>query len=125
MFIPFNIIMLPPMRAKQVSFFDMDNVPGLIILYIVMGLPMNIFLYSGYVNSIPDSNSHEAATIDSMQRIPSRCFRQATNIPTLKPMKCTVAILTFSHGVGMTLLCPWSSSVTRSNQTLQLAQTWC
>ena len=89
MFIPFNIIMLP--LVKQVSFFHMDNVPGLIILYIVMGLPMNIFLYSGYIKSIPTALD-EAATIDG-----ANTFQMFYKVifPTLKPMNATVAILTF------------------------------
>lgn len=89
MFIPFNIIMLP--LVKQVSFFYLDNIWGLMVLYIVMGLPMNTFLYSGYIKSIPTALD-EAATIDG-----ANVFQTFYGIifPTLKPMNATVAILTF------------------------------
>lgn len=89
MFIPFNIIMLP--LVKQVSFFHMDNVWGLMVLYIVMGLPMNTFLYSGYIKTVPEALD-EAATIDG-----ANTFQTFYGIifPALKPMNATVAILTF------------------------------
>lgn len=89
MFIPFNIIMLP--LVKQVSFFYLDNIFGLMILYIVMGLPMNTFLYSGYIKTIPVALD-EAATIDG-----ANTFQTFFKIifPALKPMNATVAILTF------------------------------
>lgn len=89
MFIPFNIIMLP--LVKQVSFFYLDNIWGLMVLYIVMGLPMNTFLYSGYIKSIPTALD-EAATIDG-----ANVFQTFYGIifPALKPMNATVAILTF------------------------------
>lgn len=47
MFIPFNVIMLP--LVKEISAFHMDNIIGITFLYIVFGLPQNIFLYSGFV----------------------------------------------------------------------------
>lgn len=89
MFIPFNIIMLP--LVKQVSFFHLDNIWGLMVLYIVMGLPMNTFLYSGYIKTIPIALD-EAATIDG-----ANTFQTFYGIifPALKPMNATVAILTF------------------------------
>lgn len=89
MFIPFNIIMLP--LVKQVSFFCMDNIWGLMVLYIVMGLPMNTFLYSGYIKTIPVALD-EAATIDGAN--PLQTF-YGIIFPALKPMNATVAILTF------------------------------
>lgn len=114
MFIPFNIIMLP--LVKQVSFFHMDNVPGLIILYIVMGLPMNIFLYSGYVKSIPTALD-EAATIDG-----ANTFQMFYKVifPTLKPMNATVAILTFLW-CWNDFTMPLVIISDQKNQTLQLA----
>ena len=115
MFIPFNIIMLP--LVKQVSFFHMDNVPGLIILYIVMGLPMNIFLYSGYVKSIPTALD-EAATIDG-----ANTFQMFYKVifPTLKPMNATVAILTFLW-CWNDFTMPLVIISDQKNQTLQLTQ---
>lgn len=115
MFIPFNIIMLP--LVKQVSFFHMDNVPGLIVLYIVMGLPMNIFLYSGYIKSIPTALD-EAATIDG-----ANTFQMSYKVifPVLKPMNATVAILTFLW-CWNDFTMPLVIISDQKNQTLQLAQ---
>ncbi|HYK74205.1 MAG TPA: carbohydrate ABC transporter permease, partial [Pseudoneobacillus sp.] len=61
MFVPFPIIMLP--IVKQTSTWGMDNVYGLILLYIVYGLAFNIFVYVGYIKSIP-KELEEAAIVD-------------------------------------------------------------
>lgn len=89
MFVPFQIIMLP--LVKQVSSFHLDNIPGIIVLYIVYGLPFNIFLYVGYLKSLPKS-LEEAATLDgaSIWQIFFRII-----FPLLKPMNATIGILAF------------------------------
>ncbi|AQR97431.1 MAG: carbohydrate transporter rane protein 2, family [Clostridiaceae bacterium] len=88
MFVPFPIIMLP--LVKQVNMLSMDNIIGIICLYVVFGLPFNIFLYSGYIKSIPVS-LEEAATIDG-----ASTFQVFWRIifPLLKPINATVAITT-------------------------------
>ncbi|MBC2457822.1 carbohydrate ABC transporter permease [Clostridium beijerinckii] len=88
MFVPFPIIMLP--LVKQVNMLNMDNIIGIICLYVVFGLPFNIFLYSGYIKSIPVS-LEEAATIDG-----ASTFQVFWRIifPLLKPINATVAITT-------------------------------
>lgn len=88
MFVPFPIIMLP--IVKQVSSLNMDNIFGIICLYVVFGLPFNIFLYSGYIKSIPIS-LEEAAMIDG-----ASTFQVFWRIifPLLKPINATVAITT-------------------------------
>ena len=43
--------MLP--LIKQVSFFNLDNKAGMIILYVVFGISMNTLLYVGYLKNIP------------------------------------------------------------------------
>jgi len=89
MFVPFQIIMLP--LVKQVSSFQLDNIPGIIVLYIVYGLPFNIFLYVGYLKSLPKS-LEEAATIDgaSIWQIFFKII-----FPLLKPINATIGILAF------------------------------
>ena len=89
MFIPFNVLMLP--LVKQANTFHIDNVLGITFLYIVFGLPMNTFLYTGYIKSIPKALD-EAATIDGA--MPWQTFRMII-FPMLKPMSATVAILSF------------------------------
>lgn len=115
MFIPFNIIMLP--LVKQVSFFHMDNIWGLMLLYVVLGLPMNMFLYVGYIRSIPTALD-EAATIDG-----ANVWQTFIKIifPTLKPMNATVAILTFMW-CWNDFTMPLIVISDQKNYTLQLAQ---
>lgn len=88
MFVPFPIIMLP--LVKQAHAFNMDNIVGIIFLYVVFGLPFNIFLYSGYIKSIPIS-LEEAAIIDGASTF--QVFKTII-FPLLKPINATVAITT-------------------------------
>ncbi|GGG03548.1 carbohydrate ABC transporter permease [Paenibacillus aceti] len=87
MFIPFQIIMLPV--VKLTTDLNMNNVPGLIILYIVYGLAFNIFVYVGYIRSIP-LELEEAATVDGASTYGT--FWRII-FPLLAPINATVAIL--------------------------------
>jgi len=88
MFIPFPIIMLP--IVKQTAAWGMDNLVGLIILYIVYNLSFNIFIYVGYIRSIP-KELEEAATVDGATTW--GVFWRVI-FPLLSPMNATVAIIT-------------------------------
>ncbi|HEV7899788.1 MAG TPA: carbohydrate ABC transporter permease [Planosporangium sp.] len=88
LFVPFPIIMLPV--VKQTSLLHMDNQLGLIFLYVVYGLAFNIFIYVGYLNSIP-RELEEAALTDGAS-IWSTFWRII--FPLLAPMNATVGILT-------------------------------
>jgi raffinose/stachyose/melibiose transport system permease protein len=88
MFVPFPIIMLP--IVKQTTDFGMNNPVGLIFLYIVYGLAFNIFVYVGYVKSIPVA-LEEAAIVDGAT-IWGTFWRII--FPLLGPINATVAILT-------------------------------
>lgn len=88
MFVPFPIIMLP--IVKQTSSWGMDNLFGLIFLYIVYGLAFNVFLYVGYIRSIP-KELEEAAIIDGASTW--GVFWKVI-FPLLSPMNATVGILT-------------------------------
>jgi raffinose/stachyose/melibiose transport system permease protein len=87
MFIPFQIIMLPV--VKVTTDLNMNNIPGLIILYIVYGLAFNIFVYVGYIRSIP-YELEEAATVDG-----ASTFGTFWKIifPLLAPINATIGIL--------------------------------
>lgn len=87
MFIPFQIIMLPV--VKLTTDLHMNNVPGLIILYIVYGLAFNIFVYVGYIRSIP-IELEEAATVDGATTYGT--FWRVI-FPLLAPINATIAIL--------------------------------
>ncbi|KZE92023.1 MULTISPECIES: carbohydrate ABC transporter permease [unclassified Agromyces] len=88
LFIPFPIIMLP--LVKQTAILGMDNPGGLIILYTIYGLSLNIFIYTAYIRSIP-IELEEAARVDGAGTW--RVFWQVI-FPLLMPMNATVGILT-------------------------------
>lgn len=87
MLIPFQAIMYP-----LISIFDnmgLKNVPGLILMYGGFGLSMSLFLYHGFIKSIPVS-LEEAAIIDGAS--PIQVYFQVI-MPLLKPTTMTVIIL--------------------------------
>lgn len=88
MFVPFPIIMLPIVR--QTAVWNLDNLLGLILLYIVYQLSFNIFLYVGYIKSIP-RQLEEAAIVDGAN---SWTVFWKVIFPLLAPMNATVGILT-------------------------------
>ena len=88
LFVPFPIIMLPV--VKQTSLLGLDNQVGLILLYVVYGLAFNIFVYVGYLKSIP-RELEEAALTDGAS-VWTTFWRII--FPLLAPMNATVGILT-------------------------------
>lgn len=115
MFIPFNVLMLP--LVKQAYTFHIDNVVGITFLYIVFGMPMNTFLYTGYIKSIPEALD-EAAKIDGAN--PFQTFIMVI-FPMLKPMTATVAILSVMW-TWNDFLMPLVLLSDAKYHTLQLAQ---
>ena len=115
MFIPFQVLMLP--LVKQASFFHLDNVFGIIVLYVVFGLPMNTFLYNGALKSIPEAMD-EAALIDGAN--PLQIFIHII-FPVLKPIHSTVAILSIMW-TWNDFLMPLILLTKQKFQTLQLSQ---
>lgn len=88
MFVPFSMLMLP--LVKQVSFFNLDNKFGMMILYMIFGMSMNTLLYVGYLKNIP-LELEEAAYVDGAK--PWTVFWKII-FPLLKPMNATVGIMT-------------------------------
>lgn len=88
MFVPFSILMLP--LVTQTARFGFDNRYGMIVLYLVLNLAFNLFLYVGYVRSIP-IELEEAAVIDGASEW--QLFWKVI-FPLLTPMNATVAIVT-------------------------------
>ncbi|PRO67293.1 carbohydrate ABC transporter permease [Alkalicoccus urumqiensis] len=88
MFVPFPIIMLP--IVNQMSTIGLMNLNGLVLLYIVYGLAFNVFLYTGYIKTIP-KELEEAAIVDGCSRW--GVFWRII-FPILSPINATVAILT-------------------------------
>ncbi|TFC76980.1 carbohydrate ABC transporter permease [Cryobacterium cheniae] len=87
-FIPFPIIMLPV--VKETALFGLDNQVGLILLYAVFGLSLNVFIYVAFIKSIP-IELEEAAYTDGATTW--RVYWQII-FPLLTPMNATVGILT-------------------------------
>lgn len=115
MFIPFQVLMLP--LVKQADYFHLDSILGVSFFYIIFGLPMNTFLYCGYLKSIPEAID-EAATIDGAN--PLQLFI-CVIFPMMKPMHSTVAILS-AMWTWNDFLMPLLLLTKPDNQTLQLSQ---
>ena len=88
LFVPFPIIMLPV--VKQTALLGLDNPIGLILLYTVYALSLNVFIYVAYVRSIP-IELEEAARTDGAS---TWTMFWRIIFPILAPMNATVAILT-------------------------------
>ena len=76
--------------VKQTSQMGIGNRAGVIILYVVFYMPMNLLLYSGYLKNIPLA-LEEAARVDG-----AGTWKTYWSIifPVMKPMHATVAVLT-------------------------------
>lgn len=87
MFIPFSILMLP--LVKEMSLLGLDNLYGLIPLYVIYNLPFNTMFYVGYLETIPTSLD-EAAMLDG-----ANTWQTFWRIifPLMGPANATVAIL--------------------------------
>lgn len=115
MFIPFSVLMLP--LAIQANTFHIDNLYGIVVLYVLLGLPMNIFLYSGAIKGIPEALD-EAAKIDGATTLKTFYY---VIFPILKSMTATVAILSFMW-TWNDFTMPLVMLSDPAQQTLQLAQ---
>ena len=88
MFVPFSILMMP--LVKQTAYMGLGNRAGVILLYLVFYMPMNVLLYSGYLKNIPIA-LEEAADIDGAS---TWTTYWKVVFPMMMPMHATVAILT-------------------------------
>lgn len=87
MLIPFQSLMYP--LLNEFGAVGLKNMPGLVIMYSGFGMSMSIFLYHGFIKSVPQS-LEEAATIDGAN-IFQMFFRVV--FPLLKGTTVTVIIL--------------------------------
>lgn len=115
MFVPFSMLMLP--LVKQVSYFNLDNKFGMIILYVVFGISMNTLLYTGYLKNIP-LEIEEAAIVDGAK--PWTMYWKII-FPLLKPMHATVGIMTALWAWNDVMM-PLVILSDQSSATLPLAQ---
>lgn len=87
MLIPFQSVMLPLVRLM--GNLHLLNIPGIIFMYLGFGSSLSIFLYHGFIKSIPRSLD-EAATIDGCNSLQTYIY---VIFPILKPISITVALL--------------------------------
>ncbi len=115
MFVPFAILMMP--LAKQTAEMGLANWFGVILLYVVFYMPMNVLLYSGYLVNIPMA-LEEAAKVDG-----ASTWRTYWKIifPIMRPMHATVAVLT-ALAVWNDVMTPLVIMAGSGENTLPLAQ---
>ena len=115
MFVPFAILMMP--LVKQTSQMGIGNRAGVIILYVIFYMPMNLLLYSGYLKNIPLA-LEEAARVDG-----AGTWKTYWSIifPVMKPMHATVAVLT-ALGTWNDVMTPLVIMSGTGKNTLPLAQ---
>ena len=95
MYLGFTAAMLVPFQSLMYPLLDifeklgMKNIPGLIFMYGGFGISMSVFLYHGFIKSIPQS-LEEAAIIDG-----ANLFQMFFNVvfPLLKSTTVTVIVL--------------------------------
>lgn len=87
MFVPFSIVMLP--LVKEMSWFGLDNLYGLIPIYVIYNLPFNTLFYVSYMETIPTSLD-ESAIIDG-----ANTWQTFWKIifPLMGPANATIGIL--------------------------------
>ncbi len=91
MIIPFQSLMIPLMYIYGAKLNLIDNIPIplLIVFYIGFGTPLSVFIFHGFIKSIP-LELEEAALIDGCGRI--KTFFKIV-FPMLGPTSTTIAIL--------------------------------
>ena len=115
MFVPFAILMMP--LVKQTASMGIANVAGVILLYVVFYMPMNLLLYTGYLKNIPIA-LEEAARVDG-----ASTWKTYWSIlfPIMRPMHATVAVLT-ALGTWNDVMTPLVIMSGTGVNTLPLAQ---
>lgn len=87
MIVPFQMVMFT--MSKIANILRLDNPFGLVLIYLGFGAGLSVFIFSGFVKSIPLS-LEEAAIIDGCNVL--QTFWHVV-FPILKPTAITVAIL--------------------------------
>ncbi|OFT84223.1 carbohydrate ABC transporter permease [Corynebacterium sp. HMSC29G08] len=87
MVIPFQMVMFPTVAIADR--LGLDNPLGMVVLYMGFGAGLSVFMFAGFVKSIP-LEIEEAAVIDGCSPL-TTFFRVV--LPMLKPTAITVAIL--------------------------------
>ncbi|RBW69110.1 carbohydrate ABC transporter permease [Bacillus taeanensis] len=88
MVIPFQTVMIPLMKLGGMLGIT-NSIPGLIMMYFGFGVPLSLFLYHGFVKTVP-LEIEESARIDGCSQF--GVFWRIV-FPLLKPITVTVVIL--------------------------------
>ncbi|ART78132.1 carbohydrate ABC transporter permease [Sutcliffiella horikoshii] len=88
MVIPFQTVMIPLMKLGG-ALNLINSIPGIVIMYFGFGVPLSLFLYHGFVKTVP-VEIEEAARIDGCSQF--GVFWRIV-FPLLKPITVTVVIL--------------------------------
>jgi raffinose/stachyose/melibiose transport system permease protein len=88
MVIPFQTVMIPLMKLGGMLGV-MNSIPGIVIMYFGFGVSLSLFLYHGFVKTIPEE-IEESARIDGCSQF--GVFWRIV-FPLLKPITVTVIIL--------------------------------
>lgn len=93
MLVPFQSVMIPLIQYMSKwdlgSFSMLNTRHGLIFMHVGFGISLSLFLYHGFIKSIP-KELEEAACIDGCNKLQVFC---KIIFPSLKPITMTVAIL--------------------------------
>jgi raffinose/stachyose/melibiose transport system permease protein len=87
MIVPFQMVMFT--MTKVANVLHLDNPLGIVFIYLGFGTGLSVFMFSGFVKSIP-IELEEAAMIDGCNPL-TTFFRVV--MPVLKPIAVTVGIL--------------------------------
>lgn len=87
MIVPFQMVMFPMVKLSDT--LNLANPVGMIALYLGFGAGLSVFMFSGFVKSIP-LEIEEAAMIDGCNPLQTYFY---IVLPILKPTSITVAIL--------------------------------
>ena len=87
MVVPFQMVMLPMQGIA--NYLYLDNIFGIILIYVGFGAGLSVFMYAGFVKSVP-VEIEEAALIDGCN--PAQIFFKIV-FPVLKPTTITIAVL--------------------------------
>lgn len=87
MIVPFQMVMFS--MSKIANLFHLDTPLGIIVIYLGFGAGLSVFMFSGFIKSIP-LEIEEAATIDGCN--PLQTFFLVV-LPILKSTAITVSIL--------------------------------
>ena len=87
MIVPFQMVMFTLVKVSNM--FNLDNLIGIVFIYVGFGAGLSVFMFTGFIKSIPIS-LEEAAMIDGCS-IMKIYFKVV--LPVIRPIIMTIAIL--------------------------------